>query len=131
MQLNTLYKSFDRYSCAIPDPDKEEVILTGGAMVDGYKPNSTVSVYSEAGWQRNLAPLNQARQYHACGSYVKGVEKVRNDVYKNDKLMHSILSFLWSLGEKEMAYWTARRSTVTIPKYGGMWLENFLLHWLA
>ena len=43
----------------------------------------TVSVYSEAGWQRDLTPLNQGRFNHACGSYVnegKKVKKKHSDV---------------------------------------------------
>ena len=35
------------FSCAIPDPDNDEVIITGGI----YSMN-TVSVYNEAGWIR-------------------------------------------------------------------------------
>lgn len=35
-----------------------------------------VSVYNETGWLRDLAPLNQGRRQHACGSYVNGGKKV-------------------------------------------------------
>ena len=42
----------------------------------GFHNISTVSVYGEAGWQRDLAPLNQGRYNHACGSYVNGGKKV-------------------------------------------------------
>ena len=35
-----------------------------------------MSVYSEAGWQRDLTSLNQGRHNHACGSYVNGGKKV-------------------------------------------------------
>ena len=62
---------FFRQACAIPDPDSEEVIITGG--MDHRK---LVSVYSEAGWQRDLTSLNQGRKLHACGSYVNGGKKV-------------------------------------------------------
>ena len=41
---------FDRDGCAIPDPDNEEVIITGGEQ--GKR---TVAVYSKAGHQRYLA----------------------------------------------------------------------------
>ena len=67
---------FDRWACAIPDPDNEEVIITGG--LDTL---TTVSVYNETGWQRDLAPLNQGRNRHACGSYVNGGTKVNNIMY--------------------------------------------------
>ena len=41
----------------------------------------TVSVYSEAGWQRDLASLNQGGRYqHACGSYRNGGKKVNQIV---------------------------------------------------
>ena len=70
--FNTIFIS-GRFACAIPDPDNEEqLIITGGK--DTLK---TVSVYKEeAGWQRDLTPLNQGRYAHACGSYVHGGKKV-------------------------------------------------------
>ena len=64
---------FNRYACAIPDEDNEELIITGG-----YDTMTTVSVYNETGWQRDLAPLNQGRGYHACVSYVNGGKKVNH-----------------------------------------------------
>ena len=45
---------------AIPDNDNEELIITGG--LDTLK---TVSVYNEAGYQRDLTELNQGRRQHA------------------------------------------------------------------
>ena len=36
----------------------------------------TVSVYSEAGWQRDVASLNQGRFIHACSTYINGGKKV-------------------------------------------------------
>ena len=36
----------------------------------------TVSVYSEAGWQRDLANLKEGRNYHACSSFTHAGEKV-------------------------------------------------------
>jgi len=58
-------------ACAIPDTENGEVIITGG------KGNTNlVSVYSEAGWQRDLAPLNTGRSMHACGHYVNGKKKL-------------------------------------------------------
>ena len=67
---------FYSYGCAISDKDKEELIITGGKGI-----MTTVSVYSEAGWQRDLAPLNQGRWLHACGSYVNGGKKVNYIMY--------------------------------------------------
>ena len=55
------------YACGIPD--SEVIIITGGL-------GNTVSVYNEAGWQRDLTPLNVGRGGHACGSYINGGKKV-------------------------------------------------------
>ena len=57
------------WECAIPDEDNKELIITAG---------TTVSVYNDDGWQRDLAPLNQNRLDHACGSYVNGGKKVKS-----------------------------------------------------
>ena len=66
----------DREACAIPDPDNGEIIITGG-----MDHRELVSVYNEAGWQRDLTQLNQGRKLHACGSYFNGGEKV-NDKFE-------------------------------------------------
>ena len=58
-----LYICFSR-ACAIPVPQQGEVIIVGG-----FPALKTVSVYSEAGWQLDLTPLNQGRRLHACGSF--------------------------------------------------------------
>merc|ERR1711934_1074409 len=48
-----------------------------GVIITGGKDNrNLVSVYSEAGWQRDLASLNQGRTFHACGDYVNGGKKL-------------------------------------------------------
>ena len=60
-----------RFACSISDPDNNEVIITGG---DNNR--KKVSVYNELRWQRDLAPLNQERSYHGCGSYRNGGKKV-------------------------------------------------------
>ena len=62
------------------------MIITGGMETDenGIQKNDalkTVSVYSEAGWQRDLPSLNQQRQVHACGSYKNGGKKVKSIWY--------------------------------------------------
>ena len=51
-----------RSACSIPN--NEEVIITGGK--DSM---TTVSVYSEAGHQRDLEDLIQGRAQHACSSF--------------------------------------------------------------
>ena len=78
---------FDRWACAIPDPDNEEVIITGGEDT-----MTTVSVYNETGWQRDLAPLNQGREDHACGSYVNGGKKVNHIMYMFKSYIQLIVS---------------------------------------
>ncbi len=53
------------------DNDMKEVIITGGAYT-----MTSVSVYSEAGWQRDLANMTQGRYIHACSSFTHAGEKV-------------------------------------------------------
>ena len=75
--LNIINKFVDvliiRYACAIPDPDTNEasVVVTGGAYT-----RTTVSIYTEQGWQRNLPPLNTGRESHACSSFMSGGGRV-------------------------------------------------------
>ena len=61
----------DRGACAIPDQDTGEVIITGDS-----DSGTLVSVYSEAGWQRELAPMMEYRKHHACSSFTHAGEKV-------------------------------------------------------
>ena len=73
----------DRGACSIPDPDREEVIITGGAYT-----RTTVSVYSEAGWQRDLAQLTQGRRHHACSSFTHDGENVMSFVITTTQKLH-------------------------------------------
>ena len=61
---------FYSHACAISDEDS--VIVTGGVYTD-----TTVSVYSVEGWQRDLPPLNTGRRDHACSSYLSDERRVR------------------------------------------------------
>ena len=63
----------DRLACAIPDPDNEEVIITGGEFT-----KTRVSVYNKAGHQRDLPDLNTGRKNHACSGFIYGEKKVSN-----------------------------------------------------
>ena len=63
-----------RQACAIPDQENEEVIITGGGGTEDVR--QKVSVYSDAGWKKDLAPMNVGRALHACGFYVSGGKKV-------------------------------------------------------
>ena len=58
-------------ACAIPDPNTDTVVVTGGinTMI-------TVAVYSVQGWQEDLSSLNIGRYYHACTSYMSGGKRV-------------------------------------------------------
>jgi len=56
-------------ACAVPD--QGNVIIIGGYPLT----LKTASVYSEAGWQKDLASLNKGRRLSACGSYANGGEK--------------------------------------------------------
>ena len=58
-------------ACAIPDPDTDTVVVTGGR--DTLTP---VSVYSVQGWQEDLPSLNPGRRGHACTSYMTGGKRV-------------------------------------------------------
>ena len=71
----TLSIIYDRSACAIADHENDEVIITGGR---NSEIDRRVSVYNEAGWQRDLPSLNQAREKHGCGSYVNRGKKVNN-----------------------------------------------------
>ena len=66
-------------ACGIPDQaaNNEEIIITGGQT--GLTSNTLladVSVYTEAGFSRSLAPLNTARRDHGCTSFVKNGKRV-------------------------------------------------------
>ena len=74
LSLNNVYYSG---ACAIPDPDTDTVVVTGGKFT-----RNTVSVYSVQGWQENLPSLNTGRSYHACTSYMSGGKRVSYYKYK-------------------------------------------------
>ena len=59
-------------ACAIPDPDTDTVVVTGGV-----KTKPTVSRYSTDGWVKDLAPLTKGRWEHACASFTSGGRRVR------------------------------------------------------
>ena len=58
-------------ACAIPDPDTDTVVVTGGVVT-----LTKVSVYSVQGWQEDLPSLNTGRHSHACTSYMSGGKRV-------------------------------------------------------
>ena len=60
-------------ACAIPDPDTDTVVVTGGHWTGGHY---LVSVYNVTGWQEDLPNLNTERYGHACTSYTTGGKRV-------------------------------------------------------
>ena len=72
-----------RYACGIPDhaANIHEIIITGGRTTGGTR-LADVSVYTEAGFSRSLAPLNTARDDHGCTSYVKEGKRVKMRKYR-------------------------------------------------
>ena len=61
----------ERRACAIPDPDNDEVIITGG-----YYTRTTVSIYNKDGYQGDLADLRNGRFDHACSMFDQDGKKV-------------------------------------------------------
>ena len=61
-----------RRACAIPDPDTDTVVITGG-----LSSQNTVSMYSDQGWQADLPNINIGRYGHACAGYMSGGRRVR------------------------------------------------------
>ena len=61
-----------RQACAIPDPDTDTVVITGG-----WWTQTTVSRYSVRGWQEDLPGLITGRRNHACAGYMSGGRRVR------------------------------------------------------
>ena len=68
----TVFIIYYSKACAIPDPDTDTVVITGGDP-----PQNTVSVYSVQGWQEDLPGLITARLHHACAGYTSGGRRVR------------------------------------------------------
>ena len=81
-------------ACGIPDhaANNNEIIITGGWTPAGTRV-ADVSVYTEAGFSRSLAPLNTARDEHGCTSYVKEGKRVMLTKY-NHILNISTISIL-------------------------------------
>ena len=64
-------------ACSIEDPDKENIVITGGYDTNTFDSSTTVSVYNLQGWVEDLQPLNDGRRSHACTSYMSGGTRVR------------------------------------------------------
>ena len=68
-------KASVHFACAIPDPENNELILTGG-----WGQGQKVSVYGESGWKRDLPSLNIGRFNHGCTSFIQNGKWVSNDI---------------------------------------------------
>ena len=75
LDINKLMLNYNSYACAIPDPDLQRVIITGG-----YYTLNTVSVYRVEGWIEDLEPLGQGRYDHACASFLSAGERVKQNI---------------------------------------------------
>ena len=71
--FNLTYLKFYRLldACAIPDPDTDTVVITGGQ----YSMNNTF-LYNQKGFLRNLGDLNYVRVGHGCTSYISDNRRV-------------------------------------------------------
>ena len=74
LDINKLMLNYNSYACAIPDPDLQRVIITGGWSLN------TVSVYGVQGWIQDLEPLGQGRYQHACTSFLSDGERVKQNI---------------------------------------------------
>ena len=77
LDINKLMLNYNSYACAIPDPDLQRVIITGGYYTDIV---NTVSVYGVQGWIQDLEPLGQGRYHHACVSFLSAGERVKQNI---------------------------------------------------
>ena len=63
-------------ACAIPDPDTDSVVITGGNPQPPI--DRLTSVYNKNGFVMLWGNLNYRRKYHGCTSYVVDNERVNN-----------------------------------------------------
>merc|ERR1711915_866396 len=59
------------FSCGIPDPDTDTIIVTGG-----YNSATRVSQYDKMGNMKKLASLNTGRSSHGCAQFTENGVKV-------------------------------------------------------
>ena len=59
-------------ACAIPDPDTDTLIITGGDP----KNETSTSLYNEDGFIESFGTLNHGRAHHGCTSYVTHNKRV-------------------------------------------------------
>ena len=74
-----LHYTMCRLSCAVTDDDTKTVILTGGTDLDSWK---SAARYNRDGYIEDLPKLNFGRRSHACGSYLRNNERVKNEINK-------------------------------------------------
>ena len=61
---------------------RDTVVVTGGTLATGgmWRPGAKVQVYSLDGAQERLPDMNNARDDHACGHYVKDDRMVNHNI---------------------------------------------------
>ena len=68
---------------------------------------TTVSIYSDQGWQGDLPPLNTGRYDHACASFIFGEKRVIKDKMTINKILVVLLQiYLVTGGDTESRIWT-------------------------
>ena len=83
-----------RRACAIPDPDTDTVVVTGGRWT-----RTTSSVYGKEGWLYDLSSeLRTGRLHHGCTSYKKYSERVMLFFVLDSILLFNLIRCCWSLG---------------------------------
>ena len=66
-------------ACAIPDPDTDTVLITGG-NTDTPKYRIT-SLYNDDGWVEDFGFLNYERRFHGCTSYIADKKRVLYKIF--------------------------------------------------
>ena len=66
------------YSSACAIPDTETVVIMGGFSFNtgGLITLTTVSIYSDQGWQEDLPELTIGRYWHACAAFTSSTRRV-------------------------------------------------------
>ena len=94
---------FDSAACAIPDSENDEVIITGGIEITsrGIHAVARVSVYTNAGHNRDLADMRKGRGGHACSSFISNGKRVIIErLFITSSLLLFIVSSCWSLEDR-------------------------------
>jgi len=129
-------KHFSMWSCSMPELLNGDIIVTGGIQdkpcCDG---SPIVSLYNMNGWIRDLAPLNQGRVFHGCGSLLRsdgtqvlmvagGSVAKRGDVLSSTEALVGLDAVAWtnmSPLPKAMTVGSATLGNTLYIASGGTW----------